>query len=168
MILDGARQAFGADPSRIALVDDSGSWSWTDFIAEVGQTAARLGPGPSGEPVEIRLPSGQPFLTRFLAAAELGRPACTLHNDWAGPELDAATAAARSFKPGANPAEDPDPVFYIGFNMDDPVVGRAGGDRARKLRQAMSLVIDINRYLDLFLTGAPFALFNRFRRVNAA
>ena len=115
MILDGARQAFGADPSRIAVVDDSGSWSWTDFVAEVGQTAARLGRGPSGEPVEIRLPSGQPFLTRFLAAAELGRPACTLHNDWSGPELEAATAAARSFKPGANPAEDPDPVFYIGF-----------------------------------------------------
>lgn len=41
-------------------------------------------------------------------------------------------------------------VFYIGFNMDDSVVGRAGGDRSRKLRQAMSLVIDTERYLELF------------------
>lgn len=44
-------------------------------------------------------------------------------------------------------------IFYIGFNMDDPVVGRDGGERARKLRQAMSLVIDAERYLDLFANG---------------
>ena len=33
-------------------------------------------------------------------------------------------------------------IFYIGFNMDDPVVGTSAGERGRKLRQAMSLVID--------------------------
>ncbi len=44
-------------------------------------------------------------------------------------------------------------VFYIGFNMDDPVVGRAAGERGRKLRQAMSLVIDAEKYLELFANG---------------
>lgn len=44
-------------------------------------------------------------------------------------------------------------VFYIGFNMDDPVVGRATDARGRKLRQAMSLVIDSAQYLELFENG---------------
>jgi ABC-type transport system substrate-binding protein len=44
-------------------------------------------------------------------------------------------------------------IFYIGFNMDDAVLGKPGGDRARKLRQAMSLVVDSEEYLRLFLNG---------------
>lgn len=44
-------------------------------------------------------------------------------------------------------------VFYLGFNMDDPIVGTALGDRARKLRQAMSLVIDSEEYLRIFHNG---------------
>lgn len=44
-------------------------------------------------------------------------------------------------------------VFYIGFNFDDPVVGHAGGERSRKLRQAMSLVIDTDEFLRIFLNG---------------
>ena len=44
-------------------------------------------------------------------------------------------------------------VFYIGFNMDDRVVGRDGAERSRKLRQAMSLVIDTDEYLRLFNNG---------------
>jgi len=44
-------------------------------------------------------------------------------------------------------------IFYIGFNMDDPVVGAAAGERGRKLRQAMSLAIDSKAYLELFLNG---------------
>ena len=44
-------------------------------------------------------------------------------------------------------------VFYIGFNMNDDVIGRAGGDRSRKLRQAMSLVIDSKEWLRVFLNG---------------
>lgn len=44
-------------------------------------------------------------------------------------------------------------IFYIGFNMDDPVVGTSAGERGRKLRQAMSLVIDSKAYLDLFLNA---------------
>lgn len=44
-------------------------------------------------------------------------------------------------------------IYYIGFNMDDPVVGRDGGDRSRNLRQAMSLVVDTQEYLKLFTNG---------------
>jgi oligopeptide transport system substrate-binding protein len=44
-------------------------------------------------------------------------------------------------------------IFYIGFNMDDPVVGVPAGERGRKLRQAMSLVVDSKAYLELFLNG---------------
>lgn len=44
-------------------------------------------------------------------------------------------------------------VFYIGFNQDDPVVGRAGGERSRKLRQAMSLAVDVEEYTRLFMNG---------------
>ncbi len=41
-------------------------------------------------------------------------------------------------------------ISYIGFNMDDPVVGSAAGERGRVLRQAMSLVIDTEEYTRLF------------------
>jgi ABC-type transport system substrate-binding protein len=44
-------------------------------------------------------------------------------------------------------------IFYIGFNMKDPVVGHAGGGRARKLRQAMSLAIDAVEFLRIFNNG---------------
>lgn len=48
-------------------------------------------------------------------------------------------------------------MYYVGFNMDDPVVGRAGGERSRKLRQAMSLVIDSEEFIRLFFNdrGIP-------------
>ncbi|MGE4652181.1 MAG: ABC transporter substrate-binding protein, partial [Myxococcota bacterium] len=44
-------------------------------------------------------------------------------------------------------------VFYLGFNMDDPVVGRPAGERGRKLRQAMSLVVDTGEYTRIFSNG---------------
>jgi oligopeptide transport system substrate-binding protein len=44
-------------------------------------------------------------------------------------------------------------IFYLGFNMEDSVVGEAGGERSRKLRQAMSLAIDSQEYIDLFRNG---------------
>jgi ABC-type transport system substrate-binding protein len=37
--------------------------------------------------------------------------------------------------------------------MDDPVVGSKGGERARKLRQAMSLAVDTKEFLRLFANG---------------
>ena len=44
-------------------------------------------------------------------------------------------------------------IRYVGFNMEDPVVGAAAGERGRKLRQAMSVAIDSSQYLELFLNG---------------
>jgi oligopeptide transport system substrate-binding protein len=44
-------------------------------------------------------------------------------------------------------------IFYVGFNMEDPVVGTPAGERGRKLRQAMSVGIDSRQYLELFLNG---------------
>lgn len=44
-------------------------------------------------------------------------------------------------------------IAYLGFNMDDPVVGAAGGVRSRKLRQAMSLAVDSREFLRLFANG---------------
>jgi ABC-type transport system substrate-binding protein len=43
-------------------------------------------------------------------------------------------------------------VFYFGFNMKDPVVG-GYSDRARKLRQAISIAVDIEEYLSIFANG---------------
>jgi peptide/nickel transport system substrate-binding protein len=44
-------------------------------------------------------------------------------------------------------------IFYVGFNMEDPVVGTPAGERGRRLRQAMSVAIDSRQYLELFLNG---------------
>ena len=51
---------------------------------------------------------------------------------------------SRSVEPG---------VYYIAFNLEDPTVGSKAGERSRLLRQAMSLVVDVNEYLRLFANG---------------
>ncbi len=43
-------------------------------------------------------------------------------------------------------------VFYWGFNMMDPIVG-GYSEPKRKLRQAISIAMDIEEYIDLFLNG---------------
>jgi ABC-type transport system substrate-binding protein len=43
-------------------------------------------------------------------------------------------------------------TFYMGFNMLDPVVG-GSSERARKLRQAISLAIDQEEYISIFMNG---------------
>ncbi len=44
-------------------------------------------------------------------------------------------------------------VAYIGFNMEDPVVGTPAGERGRKLRQAMSLAYDADRWIEIMRNG---------------
>jgi oligopeptide transport system substrate-binding protein len=44
-------------------------------------------------------------------------------------------------------------VYYIGFNMSDGVVGAAGGEKSRKLRQAMSLAVDSVEFARVFMNG---------------
>ena len=42
--------------------------------------------------------------------------------------------------------------FYLGFNMLDPVIG--GMDpKQKKLRQAISIVLDYQEYIDIFMNG---------------
>ncbi len=43
-------------------------------------------------------------------------------------------------------------IFYMGFNMRDPVVG-GYTPRARKLRQAISVAVDYEDYISIFLNG---------------
>lgn len=43
-------------------------------------------------------------------------------------------------------------IFYMGFNMLDPVVG-GDTEQARKLRQAISIAVDYKEYISIFLNG---------------
>jgi len=72
-----------------------------------------------------------------------------VRNGALSPEMEArGMRLERAVRPG---------VFYLGFNMEDPVVGAAAGDRGRLLRQAMSLAVDVQEFLRIFLNdrGIP-------------
>ncbi|MEE9451264.1 MAG: ABC transporter substrate-binding protein [Gammaproteobacteria bacterium] len=43
-------------------------------------------------------------------------------------------------------------VFFLGFNMLDPIVG-GYSERAQKLRRAISIAVDDEEYIDVFLNG---------------
>ncbi|HYC47727.1 MAG TPA: ABC transporter substrate-binding protein [Burkholderiales bacterium] len=47
-------------------------------------------------------------------------------------------------------------LFYLGFNMLDPVVG-GYSERARKLRQAITIAIDQEEFISIFLNGRGLA-----------
>jgi peptide/nickel transport system substrate-binding protein len=47
-------------------------------------------------------------------------------------------------------------IMYMGFNMLDPVVG-GDSERARKLRQAISIAIDQEEFISIFLNGRGIA-----------
>lgn len=113
-LLADAYEAFRENPSSPAVIENSRTWSWSEFIGEAERIAVQLDQVPDRGPVEIHFPSGVSFLSTFLAAAIIGRPACTLHNDWSAPELEAAIADVQGYEPNASDAGD-DPVFYIGF-----------------------------------------------------
>jgi len=126
---------------------------------EPGDAAAgRLDPGYVGGPlpflerVEFRrekesIPAFNKFLQGYYDASGIIRESFdkVVREDRLSPEM---AALGMQLEKSVIPA-----VYYIGFNMDDPVVGRAGGERGRKLRQAMSLVIDAQEYTRLFTNG---------------
>jgi oligopeptide transport system substrate-binding protein len=61
------------------------------------------------------------------------------------PEMEArGMALAKSVDPA---------VYYIGFNMNDPVVGTPAGNRGRVLRQAMSTAVDAIEFSRIFMNG---------------
>ncbi len=47
-------------------------------------------------------------------------------------------------------------IYYMGFNMLDPVVG-GNSERSRKLRQALSIAIDYEEYIAIFVNGRGVA-----------
>jgi len=47
-------------------------------------------------------------------------------------------------------------IFYMGFNMQDPVVG-GDSERARLLRQAISIAMDYEEYISIFNNGRGIA-----------
>lgn len=47
-------------------------------------------------------------------------------------------------------------VFYMGFNLNDPVVGGTS-ERAAKLRQAISIAVDQEEYISIFQNGRGLA-----------
>ncbi len=48
-------------------------------------------------------------------------------------------------------------IFYMGFNMLDATVGAANAERARKLRQAVSIAIDQEEFISIFMNGRGIA-----------
>jgi ABC-type transport system substrate-binding protein len=48
-------------------------------------------------------------------------------------------------------------TYYLGFNMLDPILGNKGGESARKLRQAISIAINVEEYISIFLNDRGIA-----------
>lgn len=150
-LLAGAFEAYAEDPSRLAVVENHRVWTWHDFAEEVERIAGGMAPTDRG-PVYIDSPSGSAFLGSFLAAAKTGRPACTLHQDWAEPELEAAIADTRDFDPDPGADED-DPVFYVGFTS-----GTSGRPKPFA-RRCKSWTSSFGPAGELFSVGAGDAVF---------
>nr|NIW37810.1 peptide ABC transporter substrate-binding protein [Gemmatimonadota bacterium] len=120
--------------------------------------AGRLPPDLVGRPlpfierIEFRrekesIPAFHKFLQGYYDAAGVIRESFdkVIREDRLSPEME---ALGIRLEKSVIPA-----VYYLGFNMDDATIGRAAGERSRRLRQAMSLVIDAAEYSRLFLNG---------------
>ena len=109
-------------------------------------------PLPFVDRIEVRrdkeaIPRFNKFLQGYYDASAIIKESfdAVIQEDRLTPEMEARGISLVK-------AVSPD-VFYIGFNMDDPVVGRAAGERGRKLRQAMSLAIDVPEFTRVFQNG---------------
>jgi len=125
-------------------------------VGESGDAAAgRLAPSAVGqalpllEGIEFRrekesIPAFAKFLQGYYDASGIIKESFdrVIRNGELSPEM---AARGMSLSKSVVPA-----TYYLGFNMDDPVVGREGGDQSRKLREAMSLAIDSKEYTRLF------------------
>ncbi len=145
--------------------------------------AAYVGrPLPFIDRIEMRLdkesiPVFNKFLQGYYDAAGIIKESFdqVVQNDTLSPEMAARGITLRkALSPG---------LFYLAFNMEDSVVGAKGGERARKLRQAMSLAVDAERWIQIFLngrgipaqspippviSGSPEGYENPYRRVDLA
>ena len=93
------------------------------------------------------IPSFNKFLQGYYDAAGVIHESFdkVIHEGGLSPEMAAAGMKLEK-------AVDPD-IYYIGFNMNDSVIGAPAGLRGRALRQAMSLVIDVEEYTRVFSNG---------------
>jgi oligopeptide transport system substrate-binding protein len=109
-------------------------------------------PLPCIERVEFRrekedIPAFGKFLQGYYDASGIIKESfdTVVRNDLLSPEMRAR---------GMHLTKTVEPtIFYLGFNMDDPVVGGPSGLRGRKLRQAMSLAVDAGEFKRIFLNG---------------
>ncbi len=117
--------------------------------------AGRLDPSIAGSPL--------PFLERIVYLRE--QEAIPYFNKFLQGYYDAAGVIKESFdrvisqgrlspamagmdislEKGVEPT-----VFYLGFNLEDETIGLPAGDDGRRIRQAMSLVIDTEEYTRIF------------------
>ncbi len=120
--------------------------------------AGRLDPAAVGrslpfiERIEFRrekeaIPAFTKFLQGYYDASGIVRESFDriVRDDHLSPEM---TALGMRLDKSVTPA-----VYYLGFNMDDAIVGAPAGERGRKLRQAMSLAIDAREFTRLFING---------------
>ena len=120
--------------------------------------AGLLDPALAGRPlpfiprVEFRrekepIPTFNKFLQGYYDASGIVRESFdkVIREDRLSPEMQALGVRLEK---AVAPA-----VYYLGFNMEDPVVGGAGRERGRKLRQAMSLAVDAQEWTRLFSNG---------------
>lgn len=113
-------------------------------------------PLPFLERIEMRLekepiPAFAKFMQGYYDRSAIPKESfdTTVSEGRLSPEMAArGMRLERSVRPG---------IFYLGFNMEDPVVGAPAGERGRKLRQAMSLAVDVPEFLRVFLNrrGIP-------------
>jgi ABC-type transport system substrate-binding protein len=120
--------------------------------------AGRLDPAYVGRPLPFiervefwrekeSIPSFNKFLQGYYDASGVIKESFdrVVHEGGLSPEMaELGIRLEKSVSPG---------VYYIGFNMDDPVLGRDAGVVGRRLRQAMSLAIDSEEFTRLFLNG---------------
>jgi ABC-type transport system substrate-binding protein len=109
-------------------------------------------PLPFVERIEFRreketIPAFTKFLQGYYDTSGIIRESFdrVIHEDELSPEM---AALGMRLEKTVTPA-----VYYLGFNMDDPVVGMPAGEVGRKLRQAMSLVVDTEEFTRLFTNG---------------
>jgi len=169
----------GAGPFRLALYDQQArmvlerndNWyglrhpEWRAPAATYPQegtsedaAAGRLDPAAVGRPlpfierIEFRrekeaIPAFTKFLQGYYDVSGIVRESFDriVRDDRLSPEM---TALGMRLDKSVTPA-----VYYLGFNMDDAIVGAPAGERGRKLRQAMSLAIDAREFTRLFING---------------
>jgi len=87
------------------------------------------------------------FLQGYYDASGIPRESfdTLVHEGALSPEM---AAQGMRLEKGVQPSID-----YLGFNMNDPVVGAPAGERGRMLRQAMSLAIDSREFTRVFANG---------------